>query len=681
MKIFTWLLGIVVALLVVVYIAAFTTLGNNTIKPLIETEIQKQTHLPSRLSTFYLRMSEFRIVLELNKNNTIALNGTYSLFGQSFDVTYNVKLKELKTLKPLTQTQLESSFYTDGYVKGNMQKISVKGSSDVAKSNTTYNVELEDFNPTSIIAKVDSLDLSSLLYMLNQKQYAKAKVNLDVNFKNITPHKLDGNIVLLTKDGALNRKILRKDFNLTIPATAFAMKLNAQLKGDTIDYNYVLHSNLARLHSLGKVIPQPLKLGVTYTVNVKELALLQPITGAALRGPLRLEGKVEGTKAKMRVSGTSDIAASKTDFSAVLHDFAPETLQANIRGLKIQKLLYMLRQPHYADALFDMNVNITNASMQNLQGSVTTKITKGLVDSRYMTKAYEFNSTMPRTTFSATTQTQLHKTLVNTKVDFLSNLADIHVKNAQFNLKDNAIKSDYVVKIDDLNQLYFVTNRHLKGSIQAYGDFSKAKDLDFTAHSKIAGGELDAKLHNDDFHADLNALRTLDILDMLLYPKIFKANIDADVDYNLAEAKGTFKGFLSHGTFTKNKLLDAVKKYAHTDMYVQKFQGDVNANIKKENIAAAFDLRSNSSSLKSKNTRINTLTKRIYSKVEILANKNPLTVTLQGDIDAPKVTVDATKLIQKEATKALQKEAKKYLKGKDAQQLQKEATKLLKGLF
>jgi len=681
MKALTWFMGIIVTVVIVIYVAAFTTLGNNTIKPLVETELQKQLQLPATLKTFYLRMNEVKIDLLLNKNNAIHIKGTYSLFSQSFDLDYNVALEELKTLKPLTQTQLQSSFHTDGEVKGNMKLIHIDGKSDIAKSMTEYHVVLTELNPTSIIAKITEADLSSLLYMLNQKAYAQAKINLDVNFKNITPHKLDGTVILLTKDGLLNSQVMKKDFNLTIPQTAFSMNLNADMKGDAIDYKYLLNANLAKISSAGHIVPQPLQVNLDYKLNVKELALLKPITGADVRGALRLTGDVKGSQEKMRVTGLSDLADSSTTFSAVLKDFAPKSLQADIIGLKLQKLLYMIKQPHYTDGLLDVHANITNADIKALQGTIKTEIKKGLLDSRYLTKAYEFSSLMPKTAFSAKTLTTLNKNLVDTKVDLLSTLADLNVKQARFNINDTFLKSDYRVKLHDLNKLYFVTERHLKGSLVANGEVKKGKDLDFTAHSNIAGGKLDAKLHNDDFHADLNGLQTLDVLDILIYPQVIKASIDADLDYNLADSKGKFSGFLTHGAFTKNKALDLVKQYAHIDMYVQKFKGDVNADINKEKIVAAFDLRSNTSSIKSKNTRLNTLTQKINSKIDIVANKNPLSITLKGNIKAPKVGIDASKLIEKEATKALQKEAKKYMDEKGTKELQKAANQLLKGLF
>ncbi|ADN09656.1 hypothetical protein [Sulfurimonas autotrophica] len=673
MKYLTWLIGAVAAILIAVYVTAFTGFGNSIIKSVIEDKIKEQTKLDSKLKVFSLSINDFQIVLQLNKNNTIKVEGTYSIFSKSFDVKYSVNLQELKTLQPLTSMQLQDSFFTDGTVKGNDKLFTVLGKSDVAKSKTDYKVVMTDLNPSSIMAKVDTADLQSLLHILNQKLYASADVNLNVNFKNITPHKLDGDILLITKNGKLNSRVMKKDFNITIPATAFAMNLDAKLKGDNVDYTYILNSNLAKITSGGKIVPELLKVDAKYALHVKELAVLKPITSADIRGKLNLNGTVHGNKAKMVIKGKSDLASSNTTFSATLHDFAPKSVEADIKGLKLQKLLYMVKQPHFADALFNMNVKITNADPKNLSGIVKSQITKGVVDSKYVTKAYKFKSRIPRTTFSAVTYTTLNKNLIDTKLNFVSNLANFDIKGARFNTKDASLKSDYKVKVHNLDRLYFATQRHLKGALSANGELKKAKDLNFTLLSNVAGGKLDAKLHNDDFVANLNALQTLDILDMLIYPKVFKSSIDGKLVYNLADAKGDFKGLLSNGTFMRNQVLDLTKQYAHIDLYKQHFKGDVNAKINKEKIIASLDLKSNTSSIQTKNTRVDSKANTIDSKIDINANGNPLSVTLKGNINRPKIGVDAKKIIKKEATKAIKKEIQKRI-GKDV-------GNLLKGLF
>ena len=84
MKYLAWFGGILAILLVSVYVVAFTPLGNSLVQPIAEEKIKEQTTLNSKLSTFSLNMSDFEIVLELNSNNIITVNGNYSLFSQNF---------------------------------------------------------------------------------------------------------------------------------------------------------------------------------------------------------------------------------------------------------------------------------------------------------------------------------------------------------------------------------------------------------------------------------------------------------------------------------------------------------------------------------------------------------------------------------------------------------------------
>jgi hypothetical protein len=437
------------------------------------------------------------------------------------------------------------------------------------------------------------------------------------------------------------------------------MNLDAKLKGDDVDYVYKLDSNLVKLTSDGKVIPQPLKVDIKYGVDVEELAILKPITNADVRGAFRLNGSVKGDKANMSIDGKSDVASSDTTFVAILKNFAPDSLKASMKNLKLKKVLYMVKQPHYADGVFSLDVDMSSLKTGNLKGDVESNIKNGVVDSKYITKAYKFKSPMPKTTFTLSTKTELNGDIADTKVDLKSSLANFEIEKASVNLKDSSIISDYKATIGDLSKLFFATQRKMKGSIVATGELKKAKDLDLTMYSKVADGDIDVKLHNDDLHADLKALQTLKILDMLIYPEVFKSSLNGVLDYNLLAQKGKFSGTLVDGKFTQNQMLTLLKKYAKEDLYKQKFKGDVDANINKENILASLSLKSNTSSIITKNTKINSKSNKINSKIDIVANKHPLSLTIKGDINSPKINIDANELIKSQAKDAIIKKLNK----------------------
>ncbi|MBC8238181.1 MAG: hypothetical protein H8E76_08110 [Helicobacteraceae bacterium] len=663
MKIVSWFLGLVVIGMAGIYFMLFSAIGNAFLAPIVEGKIQEQTQLDSKLQVFSLSMNEFEVLLELNQDNTVFAKGSYSLFEQSFDAVYDVKLNKLETLEPLTKKPLKGAVFTDGTAKGDMAFMKIDGKSDVAFSATVYKVELTDLDPTSIIAKIQNANLVSLLELAGEKPYAQGKIDVDVNFKNIKPHELDGNILLTTKEGKLNNALMSKDFELDIPATKFSMKLDAKLKGDDVDYTYALYSNLAKISSAGNIVPQPLKVDITYNLDIKELAVLKPIIKEDVRGPFTLEGTAKGTQKNMIVEGVSDLASSDTQFSTILKNNKPVSLNASIENLKIEKLLYMLKQPHYGDGILSLNVDMSDLRKGHLAGSVISNIKKGVLDSAYLTKEQGFKTMMPKTTFNVITNTTLNGDMTETKLNLKSTLLSLDIEKAKYDLEKKSIVSDFTSTVSDLDNLFFITERHLKGAITLNGEIKKDKDLDLKVHSKVADGTLDAKMFNDDLHVDLKSIQTLKALEMLIYPVVFASSLNGVLDYNTKEKKGKFKGDLVDGKFTPNAMLSLVKQYGKVDLYKESFKGDVSADVNKEKLLASLSLASNSSSIKTKEAKLDSKAKTVDATIEITANKHPISVSLKGNTSNPAVSVDAGDILKNEVQKAVGEKLDGLLKG------------------
>ncbi len=668
MKIIKILLSLIVAMVAGVYVILFTGFGNSLLKSVIEAKVKETSGLDIVLERFSLSMSELDLVVRVTSHNVANVKGNYSLFSQRFDIDYDISFLALNELEDIVKRKLNGEFKTNGNVKGDLEFLKISGSSDVAESATAYEVELTQLNPTSIKADLKHLDIATLLWMVGEKKYADAKLYVDLDFADITPHKYDGTIRLKTLKGLFSKEVLRKDFGINIPKTTFATNLDAKLKGDDIDYGFVFDSNLAKIDSKGKIAPETLTMDLIYSASIKELALLKPITGADVRSKVNLGGTVKGSKEKLNVILKSDIAGSKTEIKAVLNEFQPSSLKADIAHLKLQKLFYMLKQPHYTDGVFNLKADLTSLQADNLKGKITTKTT-GKLDNVYLSKAYEFKHPMPKTTYTLESSTLLEEQTARTKVKLRSTLANLDVKEARFDLKKGSFESDYSVAIASLEKLYFVTDRHLRGGIEANGKITKDQKLIFTAHSNIAQGKLDIKLVENDLHLDLNDMRTKKLLWILKYPEIFDGGINAGVDYNLATQKGDVVAKFDKGVFVKNQAFDLLKQYGKINLYKERFDGNAKAKINKEKIAATFDLKSRKARIYSKSTKLDTKKSRIDSKITIVAKNAPISVTLSGDIAKPKVGVDLKEFMKSEAGKKLEEKATK------------EVEKLFKKLF
>lgn len=661
-KYLAWIGGIVISLVVVIYVVAFTSIGNSMIAPIIEKKIKQQIKQDVKLNVFSLSMSDFEIALEISKNNTIYVKGNYALLSQAFNVAYRVKFNNLEALQTLAQAPIRGEFFTEGTAKGTLALLTIDGVSDVAKSDTKYHVELVNLEPKQVIATINKAKVNRLLYMVSQPDFASADLDLNINLTSLKLENLAGEIEARLNNGLINSTIMKEKYRVNIPRTIFSSKTTLRLKAQDINYNTWFKSNLANIGSSGNIVPKTLAMDILYALDIKELAVLKPITKADLRGALNLKGTLKGDKKNLIVNAKSNLASSNTSFKVTLKNFEPLNAQVNIKDLKLQELLYMMHQPVYASGLFSLDANIADARVGKLKGKVNTKITNGLFNSKFLTKLYEFKSPMPKATFKLATVSNLNANLVDTKVDLDSTFANIDAKQARVNLNDLSIKSDYSAVIANLDKLFFATQRHLKGGITLNGDLVKAKDLDLSVFSKVAGGTIKVNLHNDELDAKIKSVQTLDVLDMLIYPKIFKASLEGSLKYNIAKNKGKFSGFLLDGKFAKNQMLSLIRHYGKVDLYKEVFKGSVNADINAHMIKASLNLRSNTSSITTKDTKLNSKTNVIDSVVTVVANKHPVTVKIKGKATSAKVSVDTKKLIESKTGEAIEKGISKLLK-------------------
>jgi len=601
------------------------------------------------------------VIYEMELGSNLAQvnsNGTYQIEPMSADLSYQVDFKELALLKPITNAPLRGPFETHGLVKGDKTSMLIKGTSSVGEGESVYNVTLKEFAPEQVLLTMKHAKLDKLLYLSGKPPYASGYLDIDTKLDNLDPENLHGNVKVLLSKGRFNRRVMKNDFNITLPKTDFIFRADAKLKGSNIPYSMSFNSNLAKIRSKGEFIPKTVGMDLDYHIDIARLELLKPITDIEMKGPLALKGTVKGDEEKLVVNGYTDLAKSKTDFSMMLEKFKPKSISAQMKHLKLAALFNMLSQPHYADGNVNLQVDIPDARVGYLDGTVTTTLSKGLLDGKTISKEMEMEN-VPNAPFNVKTHTTLNKNIIDTKTVVDSSLMVLSSKHAKINLENNLVTADYKLKIPELGKLYFVTKQKMQGDMTLFGNLKKDEHLKFTAHSDTLGGYLDAKLLDDDLHAVFKDIQTLEALDMLLYPQIFDSSLNGTLDYNTASQKGVFDANLSNGRFTRNVAMDLYKQYGKRDLYKENFNGTVLSRIDKSKLDTDLFLKSRKSSISSEHMKIDSKTNHIDAKLHIVANKHPLDIYVKGNMDDPDVQVDAQQIIEKEAGKQLNKLFKK----------------------
>lgn len=606
MRFFIFILGVIAAVVASLYVIAFTPLGNSFVRPLVEKKINQELLLADgKLTTFLLNMSAFELSYETPTKNIINAKGEYELLKKTFRADYNIELNNLEELKEFFQTTLRGNLKTRGKAKGDLKDIYIEGIGDIANSKAEYKIVLNDLNPTSIIIKSQNTDLSQLLYILSQEPYARGDIDIDINFKNITPHKLEGNVNITSKNAYIESQDL---------SNKFEVKLDAKLQNDDVIYSCNLGSNLFKIISKGTFTPDPLKVDITYLVDIKNLEALKPITKQDLRGAFSIEGEAKGDRANLILEAKSDIASSKTDFRATMQDLSLKSLETSIKHLELKKLLYMLKKPQQSDDAVSLDAKILTA---------------------------------------------IDKDLAKSTITIDSSLAKFSAKEFIYNLNDSSIKSDYSLDINALENLYFLTQKKLRGPLALKGEIKKSKDLEIYMNAPAINTT--AILHNDDFNADIKSTNSTKILYMLYYPQILDATLNAKIAYNLAKSSGDVKLGIKEGVFADNKTFNMLKQYTNIDMYKDKFDGDANAKILKEQIFANINLTSANSSIKANDIKINTKTRQLDSDLTLSSKKDSFSVHLSGDMDTPKVSIDLEKFLESQSGKKVIQKVDKLL--------------------
>ncbi|MGE4456468.1 MAG: hypothetical protein AB7E13_06010 [Arcobacteraceae bacterium] len=665
-------ISFVILMFVGTFVVLFTPIGNPIVASIVESKIKEQTGLNAKFQTFALSWGHIDTNLQID-TNSVKIAGNYSLFAKSFDLDYNLALNDLKSFSTLAKKELQGGFNLGGKIKGDLNNTKIIGSSDIASSTTNFDIDLVKFNPNMIVANIKNAHIKELLAMAGEKHYADGLLNLDMLIKDFKPDSLDGLVKLIISNGKINTVVMKNDFDIELPTTDFTLTANALLQKN-IDYDLNFASNLAKITTDGTITSQTMFIDGKYNINISELGLLTPIIKYPLKGALNAKGDIKGDKENLDVSVLSDLARSDTNLKINLKNYALNNINGTIKELNTQSLLNMTSQPVYANALVDMQLQINSAKIGALNGNIVTKVKNGTFVPKTFKEAFDIN--MPQTNkFNSTINTNLDKSQIKSKIDFISNIADININDNIFDLGDSSLKSDFKVKVSDLNNLYFLTERKLVGNIELNGDiYKKEQDLKLNMKSNTLGGNVSANLVNEKLKVDLKSLEIAQLLKMLDYDQFFKGKLNGDINYNTLDKAGIVNADFAGGHFAKNNFTTLVAGLTGVNILNETFsKANLQSQINKNIIDTDLNMSSDLIDIKTKNALLDTDKQTINALLEVQTAKMPIKVKLTGQSSSPNISVEGGKIIEEKAKKEIDRAVEKHLG--------EEGKNLLKGLF
>ena len=409
------------------------------------------------------------------------------------------------------------------------------------------------------------------------------------------------------------------------------------------------------------VLAQSLKL--YYDINIDELSSLKRLIGKKLNGSFKTNGTIEGDRFIIHINGKTDFANSDTLYHIELKEFEPKNIKATIKHIQIDRLLYAMDQPIYTNGTADIKVDIKSFEAEKLDGRLKVKIDDSTLNPESFMREFGI-SIPPDITINARLNTKLKGEKIISNLNALSTISNISSQTITYNLKKNYLKADYRLEIPNLDNLYFITNKHMQGDIIITGNVKKAKNLmQLTGHTDTLGGVVNFIFKNKKLKANIKNIQTIALTDMLLYPHIFDSRANAKIEFDTKVKKGTLHAETFDGQILPNELSFLTKQLTNFDITKEIYEYTVlDTKIEDKQLLSNLHMKSRYTEIRSKDAIIDLDKETIDTKLNINIKESIIPVTIVGQFSKPSIKIDGNELIKKRAVKEIEKRLPKELK-------------------
>ena len=662
-KLFISLSVIVILILSSVYGLLFSKYGNNVVASYIEDKVNSgQQDVKLKVNDFTLTLTHLNFDAWINDNSEINISGDLSLFKKSVDLKYDIKINDLSTLKNLTKQEFKGPLFTNGIFIGNDQEAIIQGTSDVAKSQTKYYFNLENYEPRNINIQVKNAKIEDLLTLLNKPLYLKGELNILADIKNANISKLDGMIVSKITNAKINNDIVNKEFNQTIQTPiSFQSDINAILTPNKAEVKTSLISSIAEIFMNRTVIDLSTNdFKTDYKIDVKNLNKLEGIIGKKLNGEFLANGSLKSIDKTIQTEGSSNIFEGITKYNAEFKDSKISNIKFAIESAKLEKLLQIINEPIYATGDLNIQADIKNANLDKLDGTINSKITNGLLINEVANTIFK-QDLKEKVDFDLYVDTNLLPNQAISKTNLETTIGNLSTQNSVYNLKENAFISDYLLNIPSLEKLKDILKISLKGKLDIAGEFSnKENSLSLNGKSDTLGGTFDFDLKNEKLNASLKNIEIQELSSMLDYSKIFDSKANLNLDYDLLVKKGNLVGKLTNGHLLENGFVSLVDQLAKVDLTKELYETiDIDTQINDRVLTSNLIMKSQNTQIDIKDSVLNLEQNLIDTKINTIIKDKNFTVDLKGETSSPRISIDTKDLLKEQLYKQIEKKKDK----------------------
>lgn len=648
MKVLAWICGLLVFVLGLVYVVAFTSFGNALIKPSIEKYASGQMGMELRLEKFELGFSTFDIIATLNGELGLSAKGKYSLFTRQFDLVYSTQALSFKGM--------DIRLGMSGEAMGSFSNFIANGVGSLAGSNVRFASRIKDFTPLELKLDAKDLDLNALSQIALNKAALHGKISATADIVSTS-----GKAKITAPKITLDESFI-SELGISLPKD-FALSLNSD-----IDANDGIFSAKSELKSpIGTAGAKNTsfdsktnEITSDFSVDIRDLAKLEPIINQKLKGALKVEGNTKIANNKMefleaKISGLG---------GEIITNLKDSNLEATIKNIKLANALALVGQKAIANSDINGKASISNIyDIANIKGNAELTLSNGVLNHQQM-NALLGSDLSADVSFNAQNVLQISNSIIN----FSSNLSSPAIENlnakGEYKLSSDDFKLNLSAKITDLSAILgsgAKTSAQITADAELKSGTLTSANVDF----KGLGGSAVVNMKGKGLNAEIKNIEAASLFAFTNLDALFSGALSGFVsleslDANNLNGRGEMTlagGVLNGAALSKmlgSKFPDNVKFNAHfkptftnsvayfssnlaSDIgQLSKFDGSYNLN--KNILDAAYTLNVNDLSALAFLTGVSLKTPLNVSGKIITQNEN-ITATATSDIFGSKTNI------------------------------------------
>ncbi|MDD5212135.1 MAG: hypothetical protein PHV62_06950, partial [Sulfuricurvum sp.] len=376
------------ALVVILYLLLFTHFGNTLAQPFIEQKLNSVLQTPITIETFSLNHNTLALDFHDSLNNTVQIQGKFSLITLTLHAFYQADLSHVGGLNTF-----HLPIKTSGVLNGGYGTMHVQGSVDIFEGNIQYRTQLSRFYPSDVHISLQKLNYQNLLQWLKYPHHSSTLLNGELDLHGLSRRNIKGDVTLRTHT---------KNFS------------PSEIVDDNTSFDFLsLFTD-----DQGKI--QPFRLNITLNASVDELGILEQFAMIPLRGSAKLNTILQGDQDRFVLDAHSTLAKSSTHARVHWKRLRPSYVYMNMEHADANSLFHLFSQSSPIEGSVSM---VAESTINQTTANLTVR--NGITHPDIFKRVYHL--TQPQSRFNTTLAADITPKAIHYRGTFASDLVHLNI--------------------------------------------------------------------------------------------------------------------------------------------------------------------------------------------------------------------------------------------------------------